>query len=64
MIDIIDTDGSLALAEIDTTFFCAECGTYVDQDNMKVVGPDKISYHNLVCSDCYGSLENDDDEAE
>ena len=61
MIDIIDTDGSLVLTVIDTNCWCAECGTYVDQDRMKEVGPDKICCHNLVCSDCYDNLENDED---
>lgn len=64
MMHVIDTNGNLALALLDTSCTCPECGRDVEQDNMKKVEPNKLCCHNSVCSGCYENLESDDDDGE
>lgn len=38
---------------------CPECGEVVELNDM-VKTDGKLSYHNMVCQDCYEELENED----
>ncbi len=38
---------------------CPECNEVVQEKHLVVVEPEKLCYHNKVCSDCYDNLESE-----